>query len=159
MADFIHFEAEVSGSDNSENEIEDDSEEMKSFINDNSESDNEDIENFEFANSEINIDEANRRIEQEALARIADCNDYSNLSYASEEDEYSVFDFPNALNHINNFKSSLLPKGTEESIHHDFIHVILYKIRQITENKTDLCNEEALKKKQNNKTNNRTNEL
>ena len=135
MADFIHFEAE----------IEDDSEEMKSFINDNSESDNENIENFEFANSEINIDEANRRIEQEALARITDSDDYSNLSCASEEDESSVFDFPNALNHINNFKSSLLPKGTEESIHHDFIRVILYKIRQITENKTDLCNEEALK--------------
>ena len=64
----------------------------------------------------------------------------SNLSYASEEDESSVFDFANALNHINNFKSSLLPKGTEESIHHDFIRVILYKIHQITENKTDLCN-------------------
>ena len=75
MADFIHFEAEVSGSDNSENEIEDDSEEMKSFINDNSESDNEDTENFEFVNSEINIDEANQRIEEEALARIADCDD------------------------------------------------------------------------------------
>ena len=144
MADFIHFEAEVSGSDNSENEIEDDSEEMKSFINDNSESDNEDTENFEFVSSEINIDEANQRIEEEALARIADCDDYSNLSYASEEDESSVFDFPNALNHINNFKSSLLPKNTE-SIHHNFIRIILYKIQQITENKTDLCNEEALK--------------
>ena len=83
MADFIHFEAE----------IEDDSEEMKSFINVNNESDNENIENFEFVNSEINIDEANRRIEQEALARITDSDDYSNLSCASEEDESSVFDF------------------------------------------------------------------
>ena len=145
MADLIHFEAEVSGSDISENEIEDVSEEMKSFINDNSESDNEDTENLEFVNSEINIDEANRRIEQEALARIADCEDYSNLSYVSEEDESSVFEFPDALTHMNNFKSSLLPKNTEESIHHNFIRVILYKIRQITENKTNICNEEALK--------------
>ena len=145
MADSIHFEAEVSGSDISENEIEDDSEEMKSFINDNSESDNEDTENLEFVNSEINIDEANRRIEQEALARIADCDNYSNLSYASEEDESSVFEFPDALTHINNFKSSLLPKNTEESIHHNFIRVILYKIRQITENKTNISNKEALK--------------
>ena len=109
MADFIHFEAEVSGTDSSENENEDDLE-MKSFINDDSESDNENNENFEFANSEINIDEANQRIEQEALLRIQDCDDYSNLSYASEEDESSVFDFPNSENHIDKFKNSLLPK-------------------------------------------------
>ena len=112
MAEFIHFEAEVSGSDISEDEIENDSE-MKPFINDNSESDNENTENFEFVNSEINIDEANQRIEQEALPRIADCDDYSDLSYASEEDESSVFEFHDALTHINNFKSSLLPENTE----------------------------------------------
>ena len=90
MAEFIHFEAEVSGSDTYENENENESDEMKSFINDDSESENE---AFEFVNSEINIDEANNRIELEALARIADCDDYSNLSYVSEEDESSVFEF------------------------------------------------------------------
>ena len=144
MADFIHFEAEVSGNDSSENENENDLEEMKSFINDDSESDNENVENFEFVNSEINIDEANQRIEQEALARIANCDDYSNLSYTSEEDESSVFEFPNSQNHIDNFKNSLLPENTED-IHHNFIRVILYKIRQITEDKTDICDDEALK--------------
>ena len=80
MANFIHFEAEVSGSDSSENENENDLDEMKSFINDDSESDNENSENFQFVNSEINIGEANQRIEQEALARIQNCDDYSNLS-------------------------------------------------------------------------------
>ena len=144
MADFIHFEAEVSGSDSSENENENDLDEMKSFINDDSESDNENAENFEFVNSEINIDEANQRIEQEALARVANCDDYSNFSYASEEDESSVFEFPNSQNHIDKFKSSLLPKNTE-NIHHNFIRVILYKTRQITEDKTDICDDEALK--------------
>ena len=144
MADFIHFEAEVSGNDSSENENENDLEEMKSFINDDSESDNENVENFEFVHSEINIDEANQRIEQEALARIANCDDYSNLSYASEEDESSVFEFPNSQNHIDNFKNSLLPENTED-IHHNFIRVILYKTRQITEDKTDICDDEALK--------------
>ena len=79
MADFIHFEAEVSGSDSSENDSENDNE-MKSFINDDSESDNEIDENFPFVNSEIDIDEANQRTEQEALARISNCDDYSNLS-------------------------------------------------------------------------------
>ena len=144
MADFIHFEAEVSGNDSSENENENDLEEMKSFINDDSESDNESIEKFEFVNSEINIDEANQRIEQEALARIANCDDYSNLSYASEEDELSVFEFADSQTHIDNFKSNLLPKNATD-IHHNFIRIILYKIRQITENKTDICDDEALK--------------
>ena len=101
MADFIHFGAEVSGSDSSENE--NDLDEMKSFINDDSESDNENVENFEFVNSEINVDEGNQRIEQKALARIANCDDYSNLSYASEEDEPSVFEFPNSQYHIEKF--------------------------------------------------------
>ena len=144
MADFIHFEAEVSGNDSSENENENDLDEMKSFINDDSESDNENAENFQFVNSEINIDEANQRTEQEALARITNCDDYSNLSYVSEEDESSVFEFPNCQNHIDKFKSSLLPKNTE-NIHHNFISVILYKIPQITEDKTDICDDEALK--------------
>ena len=146
MADFIHFEAEVSGTDGSENENENDLDEMKSFINDDSESenDNDNNENFEFVNSEINIDEANQRIEQEALPRIQDCDDYSNLSYTSEEDESSVFEFPNSENHIDKFKNSLLPKNTE-NIHHNFVLVILYKIRQIIEDKTDICDDEALK--------------
>ena len=144
MADFVHFEAEVSGNDSSESENENDLDEMKSFINDDSESDNENAENFEFVNSEINIDEANKRIEQEALARIADCDDYSNLSYVSEEDESSIFEFADSQTHIDNFKSNLLPKNTTD-IHHNFIRVILYKIRQVTENKTDICDDEALK--------------
>ena len=136
MAEFIHFEAEVSGSDSYENENELD--EMKSFINDDSESEDE---GFEFVNSDINIEEANKRIEQEALARIADCDDYSNLSYVSEEDESSVFEFAGSKTHIDNFKSNLLPKNATD-IHHNFIRVIL---RQITENKTDICDDEALK--------------
>ena len=146
MADFIHFEAEVSGTDGSENENENDLDEMKSFINDDTESenDNDNNENFEFVNSEINIDEANQRIEQEALPRIQDCDDYSNLSYTSEEDESSVFEFPNSENHIDKFKNSLFPKNTE-NIHHNFVLVILYKIRQIIDDKTDICDDEALK--------------
>ena len=58
MADFIHFEAEVSGTDSSEKKM-----------------------------------------------------NYSNLSYASDEDESSVFEFPNSQNHIEKFKNSLLPKN------------------------------------------------
>ena len=53
MAEFIHFEAEVSGRDTCENENENELDEMKSFINDDSESEDE---AFEFVNSDINIE-------------------------------------------------------------------------------------------------------
>ena len=139
MAEFIHFEAEVSG-----NETEDNSE-MKSFINDESESKNESEQNFAFVNAQIDIDEINARIEQEALERIADCDNYSNLCDASDEDESSIFEFQDAQTHINEFKRGLLPKDEQKDIHNNFIHVILYKIRQMIENKIDICDEETLK--------------
>ena len=143
MADFFFFEADVSGSDSIENE-DNNSDEMKSFINDDSESDN-DSGNFQFHNSEIDLNEANQRIEKEALARIENCDDYSNLSYVSHEDELSsIFEFPNYKNHIEKFKSSLLPVN-KDNIHHTFIRVILYKIRQIIEDKTDICDDDTLK--------------
>ena len=142
MAEFIHFEAEVSGSENSENEAEVASE-MDSFINDESES--EPDSKHQFVNMQININEANERIEQEALQRIADCDDYSNLCEMSDEDESSIFEFEDAETHINKFKQTLLPKNAQRNIHNEFIHVILYKIRYIIENKTDICNNETLK--------------
>ena len=143
MADFIHFEAEVSGNESLENENENDNDiEMNSFINDESESEDE---NFEFTNVNINIREANERIEQEALQRIHDCDEYSNLSYASDDDESSIFEFAGSENHIEKFKQSLLPKSTDE-IHHNFVNVILFKIREITEGKTDICSQDELLK-------------
>ena len=100
MSDFIHFEAEVSGNDSSENENDI---EMNSFINDESESENEDAFSH-FSNVNLNIDEANKRIEEEALQRIHDCDDYSNLSYASDDDESSIFEFAASEDHIEKFK-------------------------------------------------------
>ena len=140
MTDFIHFEAEVSGNDSSENENENDIE-MNSFINDESESEDE---NFEFENANINIREANERTEQEALQRIQDCDDDSNLSYASEEDdELSIFEFAGSENYIEKFKQSLLPKSIDD-IDNNFVNVIFYKIREITEGKTDICDHDVL---------------
>ena len=118
MSDFIHFEAEVSGNESSENENENDIE-MNSFINDESESEDE---IFQFTNANINIREANERIEQEALQRINDSDDYSNLSYASDDDESSIFEFTASENHIEKFKQSLFPKSIDE-IHNNFINV------------------------------------
>ena len=141
MSDFIHFEAEVSGNESSENENKNDIE-MNSFINDESESEDE---IFQFSNANINIREANERNEQEALQRIDDCDDYSNLSYASDDDESSIFEFAASENHIEKFKQSLFPKSIVE-IDNNFINVILFKIREITEEKTDICSQHDLLK-------------
>ena len=113
MGDFIHFEAEVSGNYSSENENENDIE-MNSFINDESESENEDALSH-FSNANLNINEANKRIEEEALQRINDCDDYSNLSYASDDDESSIFECSASENHIEKFKRILLPKNANET--------------------------------------------
>ena len=145
MSDFIHFEAEVSGNDSSENENENDIE-MNSFINDESESEHESEDELsQFSNANINIKEANERIEQEALQRINDCDDYSNLSYASDDDESSMFEFEASDDHIEKFKQNLFPKALNET-HSNFVNVILFKIREITEGKTDMCSQEDLLK-------------
>ena len=143
MREFIHFEAEVSGNDSSENENENDIE-MDSFINDASESENEESHSH-FANFNRNINEVNRQIEEEAFQRIRDCDDYSNLSYASDDDELSIFEFDASENHIKKFKQSLLPKNVNETSN-SFVNVILLKIREITEGKTDDCSQEDLLK-------------
>ena len=137
MAEFIHFEAEHSDSDNSE--YEENMSDMKSFIND--ESDENEDENYGFAN----LEEANRRIEEEAMQRIQDCDDYSNLCAESDEDESSIFEFDTSETRIQKFENELLPKTDQKDEHDSFIRVILYKIRNILENKTDICDIITLK--------------
>ena len=99
MAEFIHFEAQVSESDKSENE--ENISEKNFFIND--ENDENEDENYGFANMQIDLNEANRRTEEEAMQRIQDCDDYSNLCAESDEDESSIFEFDDAQTHIENF--------------------------------------------------------
>ena len=140
MAEFIHFEAEHSGSDKSEND--ENISGMNSFIND--ESENED-EYYGFANVQVNINEVNRQTEEEATQRIEDCDDYSNLCADSDEDESSTFEFNEAQSHIEKFKKELLPKSDQKDVHNTFIRVIIYKLRQILENKTDTYDIIALK--------------
>ena len=144
MAEFIHFEA----TDENENDIEmsesnDKNSSMGSFINDNSSVENTESEPY-FHNMQIDLKKANERIQNDALERIQNCDDYSNLSYVSDEDELSsVHDFTKSEGQIEKFKKNLLPINQNES-KYDFIKVILYKVRQILEGKTDNCSDESL---------------
>ena len=145
MAEFIHFEATDEGENDiemlSENNNENSS--MGSFTNDNSSVENTESEPY-FDNMQIDLKEANERIEKDALERIKDCDEYSNLSYISDEDNLSsVHDFKNSAEQIEKFKKNLLPINQIEN-KYDFIKIILYKIRQILEGKTDDCSDELL---------------
>ena len=117
MAEFIHFEA----TDENENNVEmsksnDKNSSMESFINDDSSIENTETEPY-FHNLQIDIKEANERIQ--------DFDDYSNLSYVSDEDELSsVHDFSKSTDQIEKLKKKLLPIGQNES-KYDFVKIIL----------------------------------
>ena len=145
MADFIHFEA----ADEDENDVEmlsennNENSSMGSFINDNSSVENTESEPY-FHNMQIDLKEANERIQNDALERIKDCDEYSNLSYVSDEDDLSfVHDFAKSADRIEKFKKCLLPINQNEN-KYEFIKIILYKIRQIIEGKTEDCSDESL---------------
>ena len=146
MADFIHFEAV----DENEKDVEmmsDDNENssMGSFINDNISEQNRESHPY-FHNIQVDLKEANQRIEKEALERIKDCDEYSNLSYISDEDDLaSVHDFKNSVEQINKFKANLLPTNQNE-MKYEFIKIILYKIRQILEGKQTIVRMNYYKK-------------
>ena len=104
MSEFIDFEAEIEG--NYEPEMDDypdNFSENNSFIDDSEIDENE--RNFNFENVQIEIEKANEEIEREALLRIADCEDYSNLSYdqSDNEEEEELFDFDSCKEKIEKF--------------------------------------------------------
>ena len=83
MTDFIHFEADCSNDENSENES--DYSVYNSFINDESEKEND--ENYGFKNVQIDIKQQDKELYQGALKRVANLDDYSNLCADSEDDD------------------------------------------------------------------------
>ena len=138
MSEFIDFEAEIEG--NSEPEMDDypdNFSENNSFIDDSEIDENE--RNFNFENVQIEIEKANEEIEREALLRIADCEDYSNLSFdqSDNEEEGELFDFDSCKEKIEKFKKNLIP-DSENPEEKTFLKAILYKIRQLKEDKTSL---------------------
>ena len=135
MAEFINFEAEHS--DNSEAESESKTSEVNSFIND--ESEEREDENYGFANMQVSLEEANRRVREEGMERIQNCDDYSKLCADSDEDESSIFEFERSSIYIENFKKELLQKTDQKNEHNNFTRVILYRIRNLLESKTDVC--------------------
>ena len=146
MAEFIHFEVEHSNDESIENES--DISDHNSFINDDSENENE--EGYGFANDEVNLEQANREALERGLERIENCDKYSNLCADSDDDEAPLDKFEKSEQIIRQFKNELLPKvksNDEKFVHNELIRVILYAIRDLIENKKNIC--DILELKQN----------
>ena len=147
MAKFIDFEVGV------EEDIEDDGvsddsdlDFLSSFI-DNEETDIDVNFYCSFNNVEIDIEETLKAEYEKGLEDIENFDEISNLCESSD-DEAEVDDFDTSAEKVKNFRESLLPKpnSDEETVHNNFLRVILYALRYEKENKTDVCDKNELKK-------------
>ena len=147
MAKFIDFEV------GAEEDIEDDGvsddsdlDFLSSFI-DNEETDIDVNFYCSFNNVEIDIEETLKAEYEKGLEDIENFDEISNLCESSD-DEAEVDDFDTSAEKVKNFRESLLPKpnSDEETVHNNFLRVILYALRYEKENKTDICDKNELKK-------------
>ena len=149
MAQFINFEVDVDNeeSDNGK-EVSDDSDldSLKSFIVDNEEVNDSDVNFYRtFNNVETDIEQTLKEEYERDLEDIENFDEISNLCESSEE-ELEIDDFKNAKEKIENFNETLFPKTNNENIENNrLINVFLLVIRFDKVSKTNVCNFEEFK--------------
>ena len=149
MAQFINFEVDVDNeeSDNGK-EVSDDSDldSLKSFIVDNEEVNDNDVNFYRtFNNVETDIEQTLKEEYERGLEDIENFDEISNLCESSEE-ELEIDDFKNAKEKIENFNETLFPKTNNENIENNrLINVFLLVIRFDKVSKTNVCNFEEFK--------------
>ena len=149
MAQFINFEVDVDNeeSDNGK-EVSDDSDldSLKSFIVDNEEVNDNDVNFYRtFNNVETDIEQTLKEEYERGLEDIENFDEISNLCESSEE-ELEIDNFKNAKEKIENFNETLFPKTNNENIENNrLINVFLLVIRFDKVSKTNVCNFEEFK--------------
>ena len=149
MAQFINFEVDVDNeeSDNGK-EVSDDSDldSLKSFIVDNEEVNDNDVNVYRtFNNVETDIERTLKEEYEKSLEDIESFDEISNLRQSSEE-ELEIDDFDNAKEAIENFNETRFPKTNNENIEYNrLITVLLLAIRFDKVSKTNVCNFEKFK--------------
>ena len=149
MAQFINFEVDVDNeeSDNGK-EVSDDSDldSLKSFIVDNEEVNDNDVNVYRtFNNVETDIERTLKEEYEKSLEDIESFDEISNLCQSSEE-ELEIDDFDNAKEAIENFNETRFPKTNNENIEYNrLITVLLLAIRFDKVSKTNVCNFEKFK--------------
>ena len=137
MAEFIQFEAE--DSDNKSLDNDSDISEHNSFINGDSESENEEF--YGFTNVQVDLEQANKDAFARGLERIENCDEYSNLCADSDDEIASIDEFEKSEQLISEFKKDLLQytnSNDEKIVHNEFTRVILYAIRNLITNQTNV---------------------
>ena len=144
MAQLINFEVDVDNEE-SENckEVSDDSDldSLKSFIVDNEEINDNDVNLYRtFNNVETDIEQTLEEEYQKGLKIVENFDEISNLCERSEE-ELEIDDFKNAREKIENFNETLIfPKTNIENIENNrLITVLLLATRFDNVGKTNVC--------------------
>ena len=148
MAKYIFFviwvrDTENTAKDGGDEVCSDDS--LNSFINDSSDDDekgNEESFYRKFGNMETSVDEI---LKQEYDKSIQDIDnvDLANLFETSEE-ENEVDQFKESEKRVEKFTETLFPISKTDQNFNSLITTILFNIRYILENKTDVCNVDDL---------------
>ena len=148
MAEYIDFEVEVSDTENTAKDGEDEvcsNDSLNFFINDSSDDDekgNEESFYRKFANMKTSVDEI---LKQEYDRSIQDVDDIDILNWSeTSEEENEVDQFKESEKRVEKFTETLFPISKTDQNSNSLTSAILFNIRYILENKTDVCNADDL---------------
>ena len=148
MAEYIDFEVEVSDTENAAKDDEDEvcsDDSLNSFVNDSSDDDekgNEESFYRKFANMKTSVDEI---LKQEYDRSIQDVDDIDILNWSeTSEEENEVDQFKESEKRVEKFTETLFPISKTDQNSNSLTSAILFNIRYILENETDVCNADDL---------------
>ena len=148
MAEYIDFEVEVSDTENAAKDDEDEissDDSLNSFVNDSSDDDekgNEEKFYRKFANMKTSVDGI---LKQEYYKSIQDVDDIDILNWSeTSEEENEVDQFKESEKRVEKLTETLFPIPKTDQNSNSLTSAILFNIRYILENKTDVCNADDL---------------
>ena len=148
MAEYIDFEVEVSDTENTAKDGEDEvcsNDSLNFFINDSSDDDekgNEESFYRKFDNMKTSVDDILKQEYDKSIQDIDDI-DLSNLCETSEE-ENKVDQFKESEKTVEKFTETLFTVSKTDQNANSLTSAILFYIRYILENKIDVCNVDNL---------------
>ena len=148
MAEYIDFEVEVSDTENTAKDGEDEvcsNDSLNFFINDSSDDDekgNEESFYRKFDNMKTSVDDILKQEYDKSIQDIDDI-DLSNLCETSEE-ENEVDQFKESEKRVEKFTETFFTVSKTDQNANSLTSAILFYVRYILENKTDLCNVDNL---------------
>ena len=142
--DFIDFKATVASDQEvgSEDEVSD-VDSLHSFIDDNTEVENDRTCYYAFENATKSVDETLAEECNESMREIDEMNEISNFCETSE-DENEVDDFKDVEKRIEKFEETLYPSGDDKSENNSFVYTILFALRFNVSDKIDVCDEKEI---------------